>query len=67
MVVITILDERNELVGIYPDMRRERQGVSKEDFRGLVDVGLKFFGPLFPKSKLKAEIAVQTSELPKGR
>ena len=59
MVAVTVFDERDEFVGIYPDMRRERREACKQDFPGMVDVALRFFRPLFPKYKLWGKITIQ--------
>ena len=63
--MVRIFDECDEFMGTYSDMRREHQAVGKQDFPGMVDVALRFFGPLFPKRKLWGKITVQTNVSPK--
>jgi hypothetical protein len=59
MVAVTVFDERDEFVGIYPDMRSNRHEACKQDFPGMLDVALRFFIPLFLKSKLWGKITIQ--------
>jgi hypothetical protein len=65
MVAVEIFNEQDELIGIYPDMRS--QGIDNRDRVGLVDVALRFFRPLIPKSNLVGKIVTLTTEPLTGR